>query len=72
MARLRAHPTLQRLDDAKLAAILRTGATLEQVEQAALWAEGASDVVGKARAPLSGVVARVYEILTADQALEEE
>ena len=55
-----------RLDDAKLAAIAALRPTVEEVEEAVAWAAGESDVMGKARTPLSGAAARVFEILTTE------
>jgi len=55
------------IDDAKVAAIERSGATVEHLEQAVAWASGLSGVMSKERRPLSGVVARLHEILTADE-----
>ena len=53
--------------DIKVAVIQATGATRDELEQAVAWARGESDVMGEERIPLSGVVARLHEILTADQ-----
>lgn len=58
--------------DAKVAAILATGATVEDLEEAVAWASGESDVMGEERLPLSGLVSAVYDILTADEANEED
>jgi hypothetical protein len=55
------------ISDAKVAAVEATGATPEELEEAALWAMGEDDVMGKLRLPLSGRVAELYEILTADE-----
>ncbi len=60
------------IDDAKIADIIATGATYEDLEEAAVWAAGEDDVMGKLRRPLVGVAARVHEILTADEEYEEE
>ncbi len=59
-------------DDAKVAAIQATGTTSEQLEEAVAWASGESDIMGEERRPLSGVVARLYDILTADRLDEDE
>ena len=53
--------------DVKVAEIQATGATRDELEQAVAWALGESDVMGEGRIPLSGVVARLHEILTVDQ-----
>jgi hypothetical protein len=60
------------IEDAKIAAIERSGATLEQLEEAVAWTSGLSGVMGKERRPLSGVVSRLYEILTADEDFPDE
>lgn len=60
------------LIDWKVQAIIASGASVEEIEVAAAWAEGADDVMGEARKPLAGNVAKVYDILTADRALDEE
>ncbi|MDH3229594.1 MAG: hypothetical protein OEN55_07375 [Alphaproteobacteria bacterium] len=60
------------MPDARIAAILATGATLEQLEEAAAWAAGESDVMGGMRRPVIGPVAAVYDILTADEVLAED
>lgn len=60
------------MPDARIAAILATGATIKQLEEAAAWAAGESDVMGEMRRPVTGPVAGVYEILTADEALSED
>ena len=55
------------VEAAKLEAILATGATPGQVEEAIAWASGESDVMGGELArPLSGPVAAVYEILASE------
>lgn len=54
------------IDDAKVAAIERLGASLEELEEAVAWASGETDVMGEARLPLTGRVAELYDILSAD------
>lgn len=64
--------TLGPMDDLKIASILETGATVEEFEEAVAWAEGQDDVMGKdLHRPLSGPVAAVYDLLTAEAELEE-
>lgn len=58
--------------DAKLAAILASRATVEDLEEAVAWASGESDVMGKERLPLSGLASLVYDILTADEAYQDD
>jgi hypothetical protein len=60
------------LDDAKIAAILATGANAEQLEEAMAWAAGESDVMGDLERPLTGVVARLYDILMTGEEFPED
>ncbi len=60
------------IDDIKAAEIIATGATVEELEEAVAWASGITRVGQELRRPLSGNVARVYDILTADQYYGEE
>ena len=60
------------ITDAKVASILALGPTLEDVEEAVAWAAGESDVMGEERLPLSGIAARVYEIVVADEDYPDE
>jgi len=55
------------IGNAKIAAILAAGPTLEDLEEAVAWAAGESDVMGEERLPLSGVAAQVYDILKAEE-----
>lgn len=57
------------MSDTRVTAILGVGASVEQIEAAAAWAAGESDVMGELRRPVSGPVADVYDIITA---VEEE
>jgi len=59
------------IEAAKAEAILATGATVAQIEQAQVWAAGESDVMGNLERPLSGVVAAVYEILSTEEPLDD-
>lgn len=54
------------IEAAKLEAILATGATPAQIEQALAWAAGETDVMGDLERPLTGPVAAVYEILASE------
>ena len=58
--------------DAKVAAILAAQASVEDLEEAVAWAGGESDVMGEERLPLSGLAAVVYDILTADEAYQDD
>ena len=60
------------LDDAKTTAILATRANAEQLEEAMAWASGESDVMGDLERPLTGVVARLYDILMTGEEFPEE
>ena len=60
------------IQNGKCAAILQTGATMEELEEVAAWTAGEDDVMGEIERPLHGAAAQVYEILTADEWLEEE
>ena len=70
------HDDLRRLcgdvADWKLIAIVETGASLEDIEEAVEWVSGADDVMGEARKQLSGRVADVFAILVTDGELVEE
>jgi hypothetical protein len=53
--------------DAKIAAILATRASCDELEEAIAWASGESDVMGEARLPLSGTVGQLYDILVQNE-----
>jgi hypothetical protein len=55
------------IEDAKLIAILALEPTLAEVEEAAIWTAGDGDVLAKSGHPLTGVVANIVDILTADE-----
>lgn len=60
------------LSDARVAAILKTGATVEQLEEAAALAAGESDVVGQEGHQTSRIVAALYDILMPEPDEESE
>ena len=62
-----------RLDDDRVAEIIDTGATEAELMEAYSWttSDGVTSDAGE-RHSLSGRVALVFDILTADEALEEE
>jgi hypothetical protein len=60
------------LTDARIMAIIATGATVEEVEEAAAWADGESDVMGDLRLRATGPVAAVYDILRTEQKYAED
>lgn len=54
------------IEDIKAAKIIATGATVEDLEEAAAWAAGETDVLGEARRRGSPIVNAIYDILTAE------
>lgn len=60
------------LTDARIMAIVATGATVEQLEEATAWAAGESDAMGALERPVAGPVAEIYDILTADEEFGDE
>ena len=60
------------VSDHKVVEILETGATLEQLEEAAAWLAGESDVMGEERLPLAGAAAKVYDIIARDELPERQ
>jgi hypothetical protein len=53
-------------DSSRHMAILATGASCAEIEQALAYVAGAGEALGKSTHPLSGRVAAVYDLLTAD------
>ena len=60
------------LEDTKVAAILAMGPTVQEIEEAVAWAEAESDVMGEMEKPLTGVAARIYNILITRKEFGEE
>jgi hypothetical protein len=60
------------VEDRAIAEILALRPTLDQLEEAALWLIAEDDVMGERRAPLAGVAAQLYEILSREEELPEE
>lgn len=60
------------LRPSQLAAIEALGATVNEIEQAVAYASLADDVMGEERISLMGRAAEVYEIITANEALDDE
>jgi hypothetical protein len=58
-------------DAARAEAILATGATLAEIEEAQAWAAGESDVLADLQRQPSGVVAAVLEILSPEEPLDD-
>ena len=52
--------------------ILDLRPSLTEMEVAAAYIAGLTDVMGEARAPLTGKAARIYEIVSRDELLDEE
>lgn len=57
---------------ARHAAVFATGATFAEINRALAYARGDDEILGETSHPLEGRAAAVYEILTADEALDEE
>ena len=51
------------LSDARMAALLKIGATIEELEEAAALADGAEEMVARVGHTPSRIVAELYEIL---------
>lgn len=64
--------SLGEISDAKMAAVLATGATVEEFEEALAWATGESDVMGELEKRLDGTAALVYDILTSEEQFPED
>lgn len=54
------------IEAAKLEAILATGGSAAEIEQALAWAADETDVMEDLERPLTGPVAAVYEILVSE------
>ncbi len=55
------------VDDDMIVAIIATGATLDELVEAHAWACDDTDTLADSGVTLTGRVAQVYDILTADQ-----
>ena len=60
------------IEDHLASEILELDPTLAELEVAAAYAAGLTDVMGKGRTPLSGNAARIYDIVSRDADLAEE
>jgi len=58
---------LGEVDDAKLIEVLKLQPTLVELEEAAIWAIGNGDILAKDGRPMTGTVAAIVEILTAEE-----
>ncbi len=61
-----------RVSDETAAALIATGASEEQLVEARQWSFGDSSLGEEEGRPLEGVVAELYDILTADAALRAD
>lgn len=61
-----------RVSDETAAALIATGANEEQLMEARQWSFGDSSLGEEEGRPLEGVVAELYDILTADAAMRAE
>jgi hypothetical protein len=57
---------LGELDDETITEIMMLGASVGEVEEAAVWASGQGDVLGKSGHPLTGVAAEVFDLIPSD------
>lgn len=64
--------TLDGVGEATLAAILATGATVEEFEEAVALAAGANEVMSEVRRPTTETVAKIYDILVSLEREEPE
>jgi hypothetical protein len=62
---------LGELDDETGTEIMMLGASVADVEEAAMWASGQGDVLGKLGHQLTGVAAEVFDLVSLDGAEEE-
>lgn len=60
------------LEDAKIAEILRTGATARDLDEAIAWAESESDVMGEMEKRLGEPASHVYRILMTRKEVEPD
>lgn len=60
------------VEDVTVSALLATGADHLELEQALMWINGDGDYLGKLGRPLSGRIAKAYDILLSDPAFEPD
>jgi hypothetical protein len=58
--------------DAKVAAILRIGATREDLDAAIAWLAGDTETLSESGHPLSGKAAEIYDVLTTEELWPED
>jgi hypothetical protein len=61
------HQILGDLDDSTAVAILALHPSVAQLEEARVWLNGGGDILGKEHRPLDGVIAQIFDMLTADE-----
>ncbi len=67
LSRERIVEVVGRLDDWKITALIDTGATVAELQEAEIWLSRKGAFTKELERPLSEHVGRLYEILTADQ-----
>ena len=60
------------LEDHKVMEITDLQPSLDELEVTSAYLAGLNDVMGKSHHPLSGKAARIYDIVTRDEAFDEE
>lgn len=65
------HAVVGDIDPVKMSAIIATGGTLADLVEAAALVEGEREIMGESPRPLTGSVAAICDILSADRDLEE-
>jgi len=60
------------LEDAKIAEILATGATAQDIDEAIAWAESESDVMGEMEKRLDEPAASIFRILLTRKEMEPD
>ena len=58
---------LGNMDASTAVAILALYPSVAQIEEARIWLDGAGDVLGKEQRPLDGTVARIFDMLRAEE-----
>lgn len=61
------HRLFRGLSDHTVLKMLESGATLDQLEEVLLWISQENDVMGEARRPIGGALARLLELLELDE-----
>lgn len=66
------HRLLGALDDHKTSLIDKLNPSLAELEITAAYLAGMDDIMGEERQPLTGKVAKIYEVVTSDELPGEE